>query len=248
MAMVLFLNSCPPEAAGRRASFTALLEEATALSPSAGLIFDKVGNLYGTTLYGGTYGSGTVYELTTSRIGLDSERSPHFPRWKRRTLCLRRPDLRPVGQPLRRPLYAGQDVGGTAFKLAPSMAAGCIPWFTVLPVEIVDRRPISSWAGLVVSTDTLNATAFRAQRFSVDTLRGGWTYTSLYNFTGGNDGGDPLCNVIFDSNGNLYGTPTLAEPMATASSGRSRRNWSVCSAGDVMVAPGRWPRSASHRA
>jgi uncharacterized repeat protein (TIGR03803 family) len=33
-------------------------------SPQAGLIFDASGNLYGTTYSGGTYGDGTVFELT----------------------------------------------------------------------------------------------------------------------------------------------------------------------------------------
>ena len=29
-----------------------------------GLIFDAAGNLYGTTTWGGTYGNGTVFEIT----------------------------------------------------------------------------------------------------------------------------------------------------------------------------------------
>lgn len=35
-------------------------------SPAAGLIFDSAGNLYSTTQAGGTYGAGTVFELTPS--------------------------------------------------------------------------------------------------------------------------------------------------------------------------------------
>jgi uncharacterized repeat protein (TIGR03803 family) len=37
---------------------------------------------------------------------------------------------------------------------------------------------------------------------------GGWTYSDLYDFTGGNDGAKPTSNVAFDpsGNGNLYGT------------------------------------------
>jgi len=31
-------------------------------------------------------------------------------------------------------------------------------------------------------------------------------YTSLCDFTGGDDGGGPIRNVVFDANGNLYGT------------------------------------------
>src|SRR5208282_2359772 len=35
---------------------------------------------------------------------------------------------------------------------------------------------------------------------------GGWNQTVLYRFTGGPDGGYPICSLIFDSVGNLYGT------------------------------------------
>jgi uncharacterized repeat protein (TIGR03803 family) len=39
------------------------------VEPSAGLIFDASGNLYGTTYYGGTYGAGTAFELTPTGGG-----------------------------------------------------------------------------------------------------------------------------------------------------------------------------------
>ncbi len=35
-------------------------------SPFAGVVFDKAGNIFGTTSYAGFYGGGTVYELTKS--------------------------------------------------------------------------------------------------------------------------------------------------------------------------------------
>jgi len=34
----------------------------------------------------------------------------------------------------------------------------------------------------------------------------GWTETILYNFTGNNDGGEPMGNVLLGSDGNIYGT------------------------------------------
>jgi uncharacterized repeat protein (TIGR03803 family) len=33
-----------------------------------------------------------------------------------------------------------------------------------------------------------------------------WTLTTLYSFTGGNDGGSTVARLIFDSSGALYGT------------------------------------------
>lgn len=38
-------------------------------SPGSGLTLDKAGNLYGTTIFGGTYVYGTVFELSPSKTG-----------------------------------------------------------------------------------------------------------------------------------------------------------------------------------
>jgi hypothetical protein len=45
--------------------------------------------------------------------------------------------------------------------------------------------------------------------FKLTPSNGGWTFTDLYDFTGGNDGGFPVSNVILDGQGNLYGTAFL---------------------------------------
>jgi uncharacterized repeat protein (TIGR03803 family) len=37
--------------------------------PGAGVVLDKAGNLYGTTIYGGKYGCGVVYELSPLKNG-----------------------------------------------------------------------------------------------------------------------------------------------------------------------------------
>lgn len=42
--------------------------------------------------------------------------------------------------------------------------------------------------------------------FKLTPSGGTWTYTSLHDFKGGSDGFNPVSNVAFDSNGNLYGT------------------------------------------
>jgi uncharacterized repeat protein (TIGR03803 family) len=40
----------------------------------------------------------------------------------------------------------------------------------------------------------------------------GWTYTSLHDFTGGSDGANPYSSLVFDNNGNLYGTASAGGP------------------------------------
>ncbi len=42
--------------------------------------------------------------------------------------------------------------------------------------------------------------------FKLTRSGGGWTYTSLHDFTGGSDGSNPMCRLVFDASGNLYGT------------------------------------------
>jgi uncharacterized repeat protein (TIGR03803 family) len=66
--------------------------------------------------------------------------------------------------------------------------------------------------------------------FKLTPRNGGWTYTSLHDFTDGDDGDLPFGGPTMDGNGNLYGTTTtggmrgaIALPSAAALSGRSRR-------------------------
>lgn len=46
--------------------------------------------------------------------------------------------------------------------------------------------------------------------FELTENSGVWTYQSLYNFTAGNDGWQPVGNVLVDANGNVYGTAGYA--------------------------------------
>ncbi len=56
--------------------------------PVAGLIFDAAGNLYGTTIEGGTHGDGTVFELTPTGGGGWTEKVLHsFGNTARTGLC-----------------------------------------------------------------------------------------------------------------------------------------------------------------
>ncbi|HTV66283.1 MAG TPA: choice-of-anchor tandem repeat GloVer-containing protein [Bryocella sp.] len=41
--------------------------------------------------------------------------------------------------------------------------------------------------------------------FTLTQSNASWTYTDLYDFTGGNDGANPVGSLILDGNGNLYG-------------------------------------------
>ena len=45
--------------------------------------------------------------------------------------------------------------------------------------------------------------------FKLSPVNGGWSYTSLYDFSGGSDGAWPNSKLTIDANGNLFGTTEL---------------------------------------
>jgi uncharacterized repeat protein (TIGR03803 family) len=48
---------------------------------------------------------------------------------------------------------------------------------------------------------------------------GGYTESALHNFTGGNDGANPLARPILDAAGNLYGTASAGGTPITSTVG-----------------------------
>jgi uncharacterized repeat protein (TIGR03803 family) len=58
----------------------------------------------------------------------------------------------------------------------------------------------TTWLGGALSAGTV---------FQLTRTAGHWTENVLYSFTGGQDGGNPTGDLIFDSVGNLYGTTEL---------------------------------------
>jgi uncharacterized repeat protein (TIGR03803 family) len=62
-------------------------------------------------------------------------------------------------------------------------------------------------AGNLYGTTDFSETSGAGVVFELSPSTGGsWTETTLYNFTGGADGGTPESGLTFDSAGNLYGT------------------------------------------
>jgi len=52
--------------------------------------------------------------------------------------------------------------------------------------------------------------------FELSPSGGNWNRTTLYSFTGADDGGDPAAGVIFDPAGNLYGATTVLGPAGSS--------------------------------
>jgi uncharacterized repeat protein (TIGR03803 family) len=194
-------------------------------SPYAALIFDKAGDLYGTTFYGGAYGGGSVFRL--KRASGDE--------WRERLLYSFCPGgfpckdgLRPyAGVVLDRSgnLYGTTEQGGgntcgethcgTIFKLTPTRSGG---WkHTVLYAfpnpgsgsfptggVIIDKAGNLYGATVAGGIGGCSGGCGVAYKLAPE-ADGKWTYTVLHKFDG-SDGAQPLGGLIFDAKGNLYGT------------------------------------------
>jgi uncharacterized repeat protein (TIGR03803 family) len=158
--------------------------------PAAGLVRDGAGNLYGTTLYGGTvtaacvYGCGTVFKLDIA-----ANLTP----------------LHNVGSSAGLVMDgAGNLYGSTTegiFQLDPATGA-----FTVLDSNAGSGATLALDAAgnIYGTTPELGGNSSCGTVFKLDTTP---TYTVLYSFTGeGNDGCNPLGGVVLDAAGNLWGT------------------------------------------
>jgi uncharacterized repeat protein (TIGR03803 family) len=191
-------------------------------SPGYGsLIFDKAGNLYGTTYYGGRCveapGCGTVFQLTRHAKG----------RWTEKVLYRFQSD----GKDGHNPYYglvfdAARNLYGTTFQGGDSSKCnvGCGTVFELMPGTksrweekvlysfdgkdgsgAIDNLVLDSKGNLYGNTNTGGAydrgTVFRLSPVA----RGKWKEL-VYSFRPGTDGDFPSGGLIFDSAGNLYGT------------------------------------------
>jgi len=176
-------------------------------TPLAGLVFDQAGNLYGTTLFGGTANAGTVFELMppATQGGAWTETVLH-------TFGHGNDGLDPeAGLILDNAgaLY-GTTITGTVFKLTPPA------WTEKVLFSFTGGGNNGSWPcaltarqGLLYGLTRLGGSqANTGIAFQLTPPAGGgaWTESTLYSFTGGNDGGEPCGALVSDQAGNLYGT------------------------------------------
>jgi uncharacterized repeat protein (TIGR03803 family) len=170
------------------------------------LVLDSAGNIYGTTEAGGP-GEGTVFELSPSQGGW-TETLLHI--FTGSDGCLPGAGLvfDRAGN-----LYGATGYCPTIFELSPQQGGG---WnFTTLytfPGSGPYHGPSSSLAidaagNLYGATNNDGAYGYGNVFEMSPSSGGGWTYTDLYDFTNGNDGGQPYGSVaVTGSGGYVYGT------------------------------------------
>lgn len=179
--------------------------------PMASLVLDAVGNLYGTTSYGGsggcTGGCGTVFRLEPGTNGQWTKRVLHSFNGRDGAYPVARLTWDAAGN-----LYGTTQAGGAhnygaAFKLAPGSNGRRIETVLYSFNGKGGGYPSAGLtfdaAGNLYGTTTVGAhhagTIFRLTPSST----GKWTKTVLHAFWGG---AVPLSDLIFDAQGALYGT------------------------------------------
>jgi uncharacterized repeat protein (TIGR03803 family) len=171
--------------------------------PQAALIMDSRGNLYGTTVYGGAYGFGTVFRI-----------SPDGTETVLHNFGNKSDGETPYGSLVmddKGVLYGttwggGALRAGTVFKLSPNGAEWVLHSFD--PKLGDGELPIAGLlldsSGNLYGTTTFGGSLGAGTVFEI-TAAG--TETILHNFSGSTaDGATPYSNLSMDSNGNLYGT------------------------------------------
>jgi len=170
--------------------------------PAAGVIFDQSGNLYGTTYYGGAHSDGAVYELTPSGSGWTEKVLYSFQNGSDGANPAAGLTADNLGD-LYGATTAGGSGGGTVFALSNGT-------FSVLYSFAGSGGPASSLimdsAGNLYGTTVGDGAYGEGNVFKLTPSGGGWTYSDLYEFTGGSDGGNPFGSLVLDANGNLLGT------------------------------------------
>ena len=177
-------------------------------SPYSGVTLDAQGNLYGTTwLGGGPKSAGTVYRLTPSGSGWTFETLYVFQDSSDGALPVGGLVLDRAGNLYGTTEQGGSGGGGTVFELSPSGGG----WnFTVLHSFTGTYGPLATLA--MDAAGNLYGTTFSVGAFSEGSVfkltcnNGSWSFTDLYDFTGGGDGANPVGGVALDQSGNLYGT------------------------------------------
>lgn len=202
-------------------------------TPTGGLILDRNGNLYGTTMFGGTSGAGTVFELKppTSASGAWSEvilynfqGSPNDVAVPASSLIFDAgnlygttvindvPGLNKCGAvfELQRPAKPGrawtESIIHSFTGDQKSGVDGCYTASGVIRDSYGNLFGTTDFGGLGNNAGTSLGVVYELTSSS----SGSWSESFPFNFNGGSPGGGSgAAGLIFDSAGNLYGTTSL---------------------------------------
>jgi uncharacterized repeat protein (TIGR03803 family) len=183
-----------------------------------GVIAGNSGILYGTTNFRGANSWGTVFSLLPNGNG----------GWTESTLYSFSgaadgggPEAEVIsdgsGGFLGSTSSGGFGHGGTVFHLSSSGGNWLLNTLSSFNYSgTLGLTPPGPNAGLVMDADgnlygttALAGAHNQGSVFMLTPSNGGWTLTTLHDFTGGADGGQPLGQVVLDASGNIFGTASV---------------------------------------
>lgn len=187
--------------------------------PFAGVTLDQQGRIYGTTCGGGSYKDGMVYRLVHEAEGWVYSPIYNFG-------SQQQDGKTPLAGVVFGPgglLYGTTDDGGienqgTVFSLQPpanACKAVLCPWLETVLYSFTGGADgggpqfgnlIFDQAGNIYGTTFYGGSDGYGVVFKLARSGSGWTESVLWNFTGGDDGANPISGVTLDNAGNLYGT------------------------------------------
>lgn len=150
--------------------------------PQAGVVMDKQGNLYGTTNVGGISGGCNTDGFGGYGCGTVYELSPSGNGTWTETILY---------------AFTGASDGGFPYSSLAIDKSGNLYGTT---------NVYGANAGYGCNGDGCGTI------YELTPGESGWTFNTLYNFTGSSDGGNPVAGLILDSAGNLYGTTPADGP------------------------------------
>ncbi len=214
--------------------------------PGNALIFDKAGNLYGSTPDGGKQGFGVVYTLIPRKNGQWTQKVLHSFTGGNdgSTGSLGALMIDSTGNIYGIAELGGAHQSGTAFKLT----SGSRGKWNFSPIYAFPGQPNAGfpYGGLISDkTGNLYGTTYYGGKNGIGSVfelalgsNGKYKEKLLYSFQNGTDGNSPTSTLVFDAKGNLYGTTT-----AGGDSG--------CGCGAIFKlsagSGGKWSESIAHR-
>jgi len=182
-------------------------------NPVSGVVIDRSGALYGITEEGGRH-AGVIYQVSWS--GTDwTEKAPYDLNYTTGLLPVGGLIIGPSGEFYGTTTSSGAYGAGTVFKFT---TGGPLQVLTNLaPVDPNCFEPYLCGSlgklamdrnGNLYGTVTAGGAYGAGTVFKLAPASGGWTYTSLHDFTGQSDptGAYPSCSLVLDADGNIYGT------------------------------------------
>ena len=173
-------------------------------APEAGLVQGADGSFYGTTYNGGSNNAGTIFQFTTNGALTTlvtlafGDGTGAYPK----AGLIQGQDGNFYGTTA----ISGTNGYGTAFQVMTNQTLIT----TLVSFNISGNVGAFPCAGLVQANDgSLYGTTYQGGTNGYGTifkLTTNGTFTSLYSFTGTNDGGNPYAGLVQGADGNFYGT------------------------------------------